>query len=115
MKYLITLFLTATTLFAMISSVKIPHEECMKSKYGHTIGGTLHSRQLLQKRILQKIELALPYKREEALQKLQKTYPNMDIGKITFIMKNCYGFYKSEIRGKSYYFDPKKLTLLTGN
>ncbi len=115
MKYLITLILTTTTLLAITSSVKIPYEQCMKSKYGHTLGGTLHSKQLQKKRILRQREETLTYKREEALKKLQKAYPRLNIEKITFVIKNCYGFYKSEINEKIYYFDPNKLTLITGN
>ncbi len=95
-----------------VSTLKIPPKECMKAKYAHTLGGTIHSQKLLKKRLLQKIESSLPHSNKEALKLLQQKYPHLHINRIDLILRNCKGYYYSNNSGKPYYFDPLTLTII---
>jgi len=112
MRYLLFLLLPHFFLYAGESSLKIRHTECLKAKYAHTLGGTLHSRAVLKKKLLQKSETQLPHTREEALTILRKRYPSLKIAELDFIIRNCHGLYRAKSGRKTYYFDPVTLTII---
>ncbi|GEM_PF-4885176 len=116
---LFSLLLFSTLLFAQEttenSSVEIPVKECMKIRYAHTLGGTLHSRKTLNKRAVTKLEASLPHTREEAQKLLQQKYPHLHIDRISLIIRKCKGYYLYKKGKKEYLFDPKTLTLINKN
>jgi len=113
MKYLIAFILFTSTLFAQIQdSQNIPLQECLKAKYGHTLGGTLHSKSALVQKLLNKVRQTLPLSDEKALNKIQAEHPNLDIQRNTLIIRSCKAMYKSVSQDKLYFFHPKTLHLL---
>jgi hypothetical protein len=86
----------------------ISSQECLKARYGHVVGGTLHSKRVLKSRLLRKQEKSLPHTREEALKILKSNYPELEIEEISFVIRNCHGYYKS----KKEFFDPNSLTII---
>ncbi len=94
-----------TILSAEKSSLKISDQECLRARYGHIPGGTMHSRKVLGKRLLQKSEKQTGRTRKETLAILRKKYPELNITHIDFIIRNCYGYYRFERD----YFDPLTL------
>jgi hypothetical protein len=113
MYYILLLSIMISALSSDVSSMQISHQECLKAKYGHTLGGTLHSRKVLKNRLLRKNEAALPLSREESLKKLQKRYPALNIRQITFVIKNCAAYYRAKCGKKICYFDPVTLQILS--
>ncbi len=73
---------------AMESSINISHNECLKYRYGHTIGGTMHSR-LVQKRKLKKMAT---YSEKEAFDLLAKIY---SLESLNLFVKNCNVYFKA--------------------
>ena len=64
MKLFVVFILFTSTLFA---EQKIPLQACLHAKYGHTLGGTMHSKTILAKRLLNKVQKTLPFSDEKAL------------------------------------------------
>ncbi len=101
--------LVSSTLFA---KQNIPPKECLHAKYGHTLGGRIHSKTILNKKLLGKVRQTLPYKDKEASIMIAKKYPALDIKNARLIIKNCRALYWSFTVDKSYYFDADTLILI---
>ncbi len=109
MKFFVAFILLTSTLFA---EQKIPLQECLHAKYGHTLGGTMHSKTVLAKRLLTKVRKTLPFSDEKALLVISEKYPNLAITSNTLIIRNCTAIYKSTAKEKNYFFDADTLVLI---
>ncbi len=101
--------LISSTLYAKLN---LPPKECLHAKYGHTLGGTIHSKTILNKKLLGKVRQTLPYTDKEASIMIEKKYPTLGIKNTTLIIKNCSVFYWSHHEDENYYFDADTLTLI---
>jgi len=108
MKFLLVVLISST----LCAKQNIPPKECLHAKYGHTLGGTIHSKTILNKKLLGKVRQTLPYSDKEASIMIEKKYPTLCIKNTTLILKNCQVFYWSHHGDKSYYFDADTLTLI---
>lgn len=115
MKYL---FITTFALFctleakAINSTLKIPYSECSKYPYAHVIGGTMHSRFVAKKRLMQKAETLTAYSSKEAFKQLKKQYPALELEHIKLAVKSCRVYFKASSKKNIYYFDAGNLALL---
>ncbi len=113
MRIILLFLLLSSFLFSCErSSVQVPVSKCLKAKYGHTVGGTLHAKRVQKKRLINKMKKDLPYSNQEALRLLQKRYSSLRLKEIEFVIVNCQGYYKTSFKGSSIYFDPKTLKRL---
>jgi hypothetical protein len=114
MKYIIlfTLIVILVEAKEPDATMKLSHKACMKAKYANSFGGTLHSRGILQGRLHDSSVASLPQTTEEALKILQERYPELHIKKISFIIRNCKGYYLSKTGNLRHYFDPITLKYL---
>ncbi len=114
MKYAICLatYAVFSQAYAEHSTLKIPQQACLKAQYGHVVGGTLHSRTVLQKRLYERTVEKLPHSQQEALTVLRQRYPSLEIKDIKFVIRQCEGFYLADNGERRYLFDPIQLTLI---
>lgn len=113
MKFFVAFILFTSTLFAQIQdSQKIPLQECLKAKYGHTLGGTLHSKSILAQKLINKVRKSLPLSDEKALIMIQEKHPHLAIKTTTLIIKNCKALYKGSSKDSSYFFHPETFSML---
>ena len=111
MRIVFALGMCASMLFAEIESQNIPIMDCLKSKYGHTLGGTMHSRKVLKTQLLKDIKEALPHDKASALKRIQNLYP--DVCENRLIIRNCKAYYQSKSEKKVYLFDPFTFKLIS--
>ncbi len=101
MKFFVVFILFISTLFA---EHKIPLQECLHAKYGHTVGPTMHSKTILAKRLLNKVRKSLPFSDEKALIMIQEKYPDLAIISNALIIRNCSAIYQGSSKDKNYFF-----------
>ncbi len=109
MKFFIAMLLLGSTLYA---EQTISVKECLQTKYGHTLGGTIHSKKIIEKKLLDKIRLSLPHDDKEALIMIAQKYPDLAITKNRLIVRNCKAIYQGISKDNSYFFDAHTLDLI---
>ena len=97
---------------ALYSEQTIPIKECLHIKYAHTLGGTMHSKTVLSKKLLNKIHKTLPYSDDEVLIMIQNKYPELAIKSNKLIIQNCKVRYQGITQNKKYFFDVDTLDLI---
>lgn len=105
--YILSLFLLQT-----LMAYEIPADECLHASYGHTLGGTMHSKTFLKKALLKKHVSTLAHTKDETLLLLQKSNPTLHVEDGTFILKHCRLYFKAHSKEKSSLFDPITLHLI---
>ncbi len=109
MKFFLAFMLFISTLFA---EQKIPLQECLHAKYGHTLGGTMHSKTILAKKLLDKVRKTLPFSDEKALIMIQEKYPDLAITSNRLIIRNCKAIYQGNSKDRDYFFHADTLDLI---
>ncbi len=109
MKFFVVVILCSSVLLA---EQKIPLQECLHAKYGHTLGGTMHSKSMLAQKLLNKVRKTLPFSDAQARIMIQEKYPDLAIKSNTLIIQNCTAIYKSSAKDKHYFFHADTLDLI---
>jgi len=110
----IMIVLCSALLLNAQSTIKIPYKKCFKYPYANLSGGTMHSRFIQKKKLLKEAALLAHFSQKEALLKIQKRYPALDIQELSLSVKNCFVYFKATSDDKPYYFDAGTLALQQG-
>ena len=74
----------------------------------------MHSRLIQKKKLLKEASSLVHFSVNEALIKIQKSYPDLQITQLAISVKNCFVYFKGTSHEKSYYFDAGNLALKSG-
>ncbi len=111
MRKSLALFMLLSSLLSAKSGLSV--QECLKIKYAHTLGGTMHSKHKQRQNLLKKIEKTLPFTKEQALKKIQKEHPRLHVLALKLHIQNCKVRYIATTNASVLFFDAHTLQQIT--
>ena len=95
------------------SSVKIPLSECQKYRYGHTIGGTMHSRSYFKAKKMKQAQSLAKYSLDEAEKMIAARYGEIAFDAFSITTVGCNVLYKASSEKHHYYLDAATLAIVS--